>query len=51
MDRMVFELSCVVAVVRSAESWSALSIVAGILLLGCVFAAMVAGAVRVVTRR
>ena len=51
MNRMVFELSCFVAVVRSAESWSASSIVAGILLLGCVFAAMVVGVIRVVTRR
>ncbi len=51
MNRMVFELSFFVAVVRSAESWSAASIVAGILLLGCVLAAMVAGAIRVMTRR
>jgi len=48
---MVFELSYFVAVVRSAESWSAYSIVAGILLLSLVVAVMVAGAIRVVTHR
>ena len=51
MNLMMFELSYFVAVIRSAESWSAASIVAGILLLGCVFAAMVVGVIRVVTRR
>jgi len=44
-------LYCVVAVVRSAESWSAPTIIAGVLMLVGVLIALVVWAVRVVAHR